>query len=414
MKQSTYCYPLCASEDLQIEDTGKEVIVFDPRNKKFHFLNETAHDILKACNGTNSIRDIAVMLSANLEGDDADSIIDDVTEVVANFQAEGLIMFVADELTQVTSSASTDDSPLLAVSVSGTSMFPTLLSGDKALVKKSPPEELSVGDIIVWTAESDERVAHRILSIASAASPPVIITKGDLTIATDPPVEFERVIGKVVAVLRDSKVHWISELNGGNDPQSETASSLPKQRPTYKNMQVLDLREISVESIRNIGAIEQIGLVLLSPENAHVWSEVNARGVSTVVTAPPQYRVYTGQPELLPEMLEFLDTPLRLIVSGQLFLTAFEPEQIAKAFNELILIGQAYVSSVEAKTVLQSLTNIISGEISVIPIEHTRWIGQSILGPEYLSKSHQPLVVVGDLATSERMENIPDSISLFR
>jgi hypothetical protein len=94
--------------------------------------------------------------------------------------------------------------------------------------------------------------------------------------------------------------------------------------------------------------------------------------------------------------------------------TTFDAQQLSKAFKELILIGQAYVSSDEAKVVLESFTNIVSGEIKVVPREHARWIGQSILGPEYLSNPlPRSIVAVGDLAVSERMGKVPDSISLF-
>jgi hypothetical protein len=426
MKQSAY-YPLCASEDLQIEETATEVIVFDNKNQRFHFLNATAYSIFKACNGSNNIRDIALLLAREFESEDVDSLVNDVAETVSGFQDKGLLMFVAydPQLQQIPDSMT--ESPLLAVSVTGTSMFPVLLSGDKVLVKKSSLEELSAGDIIVWSDESLKRVAHRILSMEGSANPPLITTKGDMRLGPDAPVEFDRVIGKIVAVLRDGEVRWMTELDENNKRHSSKAAgngkrerpavetAQPERRPSYKKMKVLDLREISVESIRNIESVEEISLVLLSPKNAHAWSEVPAQDVKTVFTAPPDYRVYTGQPELLPDMLEFLDAPLRLIVSGQLFLTAFEPEQISQAFKELILIGQAYVSSVESKAALESLTNIVSGAISVVPREHARWIGQSILGPEYLSNALQPpLVAIGYLAVSERMGEIPESISLFR
>ena len=291
MNQSAY-FPLCASENLQIEETGSEVVVFDTQNKKFHFLNPTAHTILKACNGTNSIRDIAVMLSGNFGSVDPDLIVNDVAETVSSFQAQGLMMLVADdpELREV--EAVTDGS-LLAVYVTGSSMFPTLLSGDKVLVKKTSLEDINSGDIVVFTDDANERIAHRIVSI----DPPFITTKGDLQFDEDPPIEFDRVIGKLMAVLRDGKVRWISEL--GNTDLDGLADT--DRKPSYKKMQVLDLRDISVESIRNIGSVEEIGLVLLSPENAEAWSEVPTQAVKTVVTAPRDYRVYTGQPELLPE-----------------------------------------------------------------------------------------------------------------
>lgn len=414
MDYSAY-YPLSAS-DLQIEETGSEIIVFDPQNKKFHFLNATAHTILNACNGTNSIRDIAVMLARKFEVDDLDSIVNDVAETVSTFQGQGLLLLVADDLQLLqTTAESISEGSLLAVAVTGTSMFPALLSGDRVLVKKSPLDDLNVGDIILWTDDALNRVAHRIVSIDSASTPPLITTKGDLTFDADPPVEFDRVMGKIVAVLRDQKVRWISELqaiyeNGSSDNREQQ----PLPRPSYKKMQVLDLRNISVESVRNIGSVEQVSTVLLSPENAGAWSEVQAQDVKSVVTAPPDYRVYTGQPELLPDMLEFLEAPLRLIVSGQLFLTAFDPDQIEKAIAKLIVVGQVYVNSLDSKAALEPLTNIVSGEIAVVPTEHSRWIGQSILGPEYLSNAQpQPLVVIGDLDLSERLEDVSAGVALF-
>jgi signal peptidase I len=428
MNQSAYG-PRCtiASEHLQIEETGSEVIVFDTERRSFHFLNPTAYSIFKACNGFNSIRDIAAMICEQFHCDDVNSVIDDVTETIAGFRDKGLVTYVVDDpqLQQSAAEPSTE-SPLLAVSVTGSSMFPVLLSGDKVLVKKSAIEELAAGDIIVWSHDSLQRIAHRALSIEASSTPPLITTKGDLCLDPDPPVEFDRVLGKIVAVIREGNVRWIKELDkqNGSSPNNVEANSQkidrpvnaehPKRKPSYERMMVLDLRDISVESILNIESVEQISLVLLSPENAHAWSGVPARDVKAVLTAPKGHRVYTGQPELLPEMLEFLGAPLRLVVSGQLFLTAFEPEQISEAFDELILNGQAYVSSAEAKAALESVANILSGEICVVPAEHARWIGQSILGPEYLSNSPlQPLVAVGELTVSTRVKDIPDGTPLF-
>jgi signal peptidase I len=398
-------YPLCAS-DLQIEVTGSEIIVFDSTNKNFHFLNETAHTILKACNGANSIRDIAVELCSQFDDGDLDAITEDVAEAVTTFQTQGLLLLVADDAQlPLTATHETSDDSLVATAVTGSSMFPTLLSGDKVLVKKSPPEDLQVGDIVLWTDETLNRVVHRIISIDAQSS--LIFTKGDLTFDDDPPVRFDRVTGKVVAVLRDGKVKWLSELS---EIPEDTAATVA--RPSFKKMQVLDLRDISVEAVKNIGSVEQVSTVLLSPDNSHAWFEVEAQDVKSVVVAPADYRVYTGQPELLPEMLEYLEAPLRLIVSGQLFLTTFEPDQIEKGFEELILVGQAYVGSVEAKVALEALTKVVTGEISVVPTDHSRWIGQSILGPEY-SKNSQPLVVIGDLDLSARLEDVPSNVALF-
>jgi len=416
-----------ASENLQIEETGNEVIVFDAERRLFHFLNATAYSILKACNGSNSVRNIAVILAGQFNVEDVDSLVNDVTETLLDFRDKGLVMdVVEDPHLQKTAAGSVTEGQLLAVSVTGSSMFPILLSGDKVLVKKSSVDALTAGDVVVWVHDSLQLIAHRVLSVEVSSTPPLVTTKGDLCLEPDPPVEFDRVLGKIVAVLREGGVQWMTELDGKNGksphkdevsrPETDLSANTapPKQKPSYKRMKVLDLREISVESIRNIESVEEISLVLLSPENAHAWSDVPARDVKAVFTAPEDYRIYTGQPELIPEMLEFLESPLRLVVSGQIFLTAFEPSQITEAFHELILNGQAYVSSAEAKAALESVTNVVSGEIFVVPFDHTRWIGPSILGPEYLRNSHhRPLVTVGELTVSKRMGAVPAGLQLF-
>lgn len=425
MNQSAHS-PACAlaSENLQIEETGSEVIVFDTERRLFHFLNATAYSILKACNGANSARDIAVILSGQFNRADVDAIINDVEETIDGFREKGLVTYVVDDpqLQQAAAGAAAGG-PLLSVFVTGASMFPVLLSGDKVLVKKSALEDLAAGDVVVWSQGDSQRVAHRVLSIESSSMPPLITTKGDLCLEPDPPVEFDRVLGKIVAVLREGGVQWMRELdrkngagpsNGGaSRPQTDraTAAAPAKQKPSYERMMVLDLREISAESIRNIESVEQVSLVLLSPENAHAWADVPAREVKAVFVVPEGHRVYTGQPELLPEMLDHLEAPLRLVVSGQLFLTTFEPSQIPRAFSELLINGQVYVSSAEAKAALEPLTKITSGEIRVVPAEHARWIGQAVLGPEYLSRADRlPLVAVGDLTISERVESVPEGL----
>jgi hypothetical protein len=411
-------YPLCAFENLQIEETGAEIILFDSKTQTFHLLNPTAYAILKACNGSNTIRDIALMLSSKFDVNDPDSLVADVTETIKSFESKGLMWFVTHEPPVPTiESGSLSDSPLIAISVTGASMFPVLFSGDKVLVKKCSLEELSVGDIVVWTDTSHKHVAHRIVSLDTSSTPALITTKGDVSHEPDAPVEFNRVLGKVVAALQDGEPKWMKELENdkGSGSRQSASADQPRRKPSYALLKVLDLREVSVESIQNIESVTEVSLVLLSPENAHAWSQVPAKNVKAVYTAPKEYRVYTGQPELLPEILEFLEEPLRLIVLGQLFLTSFEPHQIEKVFRELIVIGQVYVSSVEAKTAVESIAKTITGGISIVPAEHSRWIGESILGPEYVdSNHHAPLVAIGDLSVSERMKEIPGSISLYR
>ena len=121
-------------------------------------------------------------------------------------------------------SDSSSDGPLIAISVTGASMFPVLFSGDRVLVKKCSLAELSVGDIVVWSNASRQHVAHRIVLIDTSSTPALITTKGNVSHEPDAPVEFNRVLGKVVAVLRDGAPKWMKELES-NQGSGSTGTS---------------------------------------------------------------------------------------------------------------------------------------------------------------------------------------------
>src|SRR5262249_10331884 len=153
----------------------------------------------------------------------------------------------------------------------GVSMFPVLLSGDKALVKRTRVEDLKVGDIIVWSKTRGNTVAHRITSLDLTADPSLIVTKGDLLQELDEPLQPGDVLGKIVAVLRGGQVRWLRQIEArpadepGIQPLVAT-EALPK-KGSFNGLKVLDLREISAQAICNIESVRDVSLVLLSPEN---------------------------------------------------------------------------------------------------------------------------------------------------
>jgi len=406
-----------AVESLKVEKTDTEAIVFDEVSESFHFLNPTAYCILNACNGSNTIKDIAGILALEFKCEDSESLFADVSETLRLFKDKGLVAFAVDDFRfNCQPGAAIDSGELMSFVIQGVSMFPVLLAGDKALVKRTKFEDLKVGDIIVWSKTPGNMVAHRVTLLDLTAAS--VVTKGDLLVRSDEPIQSGDVLGKIVAVLRGGHVQWLKQIEAGTrgpaiEPLVPTGA-LPK-KASFSGLKVLDLREMSVEAICNIGSARDVSLVLLSLENESAWSKVDAQDIASVITVPHHYRVYTGQPELLPELLEFAEEPLSIVVSGQLFLTDFGPDQILKAFAHLILNGQAYVNSPEARAALQSITTVLAGEIHVIAAKHVRWIGESLLGPEYQDRNGElPLVAVGELAASQRLEGISKAARFSR
>ncbi len=84
--------------------------------------------------------------------------------------------------------------PYPMAAISSNSMWPILKQGDIIFIKNISPEDIKVGDVIVWQQEEKGFVIHRVIKIKENA----IITRGDANTAEDPPVAFENIVGKML------------------------------------------------------------------------------------------------------------------------------------------------------------------------------------------------------------------------
>ncbi|MBI5945933.1 MAG: signal peptidase I [Chloroflexi bacterium] len=92
--------------------------------------------------------------------------------------------------------------------VSGVSMNPALYAGDIAIVKSVAPEEVKVGDVIMFYTSNSNRVLHRVIAIDNVNGKIEFITRGDNLNVTDDPVTLDRFAGKMTLVI--PKIGWIS------------------------------------------------------------------------------------------------------------------------------------------------------------------------------------------------------------
>ncbi len=91
----------------------------------------------------------------------------------------------------------------------GASMVPYLIDGDKVLVRKVRPEEVKVGDIIVFSGKDGQTIAHRVARIFPKDGLIYFQTKGSLPRHFDPPVSEDKLIGKIFALKRRDRVYGI-------------------------------------------------------------------------------------------------------------------------------------------------------------------------------------------------------------
>jgi signal peptidase I len=87
---------------------------------------------------------------------------------------------------------------------SGYSMNPFLKPGDRLVVKRVPPENYQVGDIVVLPNPEKIYMVHRLIKLLPGYRG---LTKGDSLLASDPaPVTLSNLAGRVEMVVRDRRL----------------------------------------------------------------------------------------------------------------------------------------------------------------------------------------------------------------
>jgi len=98
-----------------------------------------------------------------------------------------------------------DKNHTLSFRMQGYSMYPTLKEGDLGLVEKCSPEELKIGDIVVFKAH-DKLIAHRLVAIYNQQNVKMYVAKGDKNNFNDSPFTSDALMGKVTSFQRKNKI----------------------------------------------------------------------------------------------------------------------------------------------------------------------------------------------------------------
>lgn len=90
----------------------------------------------------------------------------------------------------------------ICISATGRSMLPSIREGDLVVVSPANWTEVHPGEVVVFTA-SDGIVAHRLVSVERCYQGVFFRTKGDGFDWEDPLASPDRIVGKVVFLIRD-------------------------------------------------------------------------------------------------------------------------------------------------------------------------------------------------------------------
>ncbi|MEQ8191295.1 MAG: hypothetical protein ABRQ39_25245 [Candidatus Eremiobacterota bacterium] len=108
-----------------------------------------------------------------------------------------------------------------------------------------------------------------------------------------------------------------------------------------KNVGVLDIRNASEESIKDILTIGNVGTVIYNRKTASILSKLNIVNLGSSMEVPDKCCIYTGQVSISHNMIQAHTSPATMVVTGQLvFLSDVTEEDIEKSIDRIVMTGQ--------------------------------------------------------------------------
>lgn len=139
------------------------------------------------------------------------------TKIFKKIRLEYIVLAILIILTvfsrQILTVATGSEVPLAVVK--GYSMCPTLREGDLVFTYKPSPEDISIGDIIIYSTRTGDLIIHRVVRIYKTGTSYYYITKGDNNEAPDPfRVTYEMIKGKVIRIGNSTfKIPYLGYLS---------------------------------------------------------------------------------------------------------------------------------------------------------------------------------------------------------
>ena len=97
------------------------------------------------------------------------------------------------------------DTQLTSFKMQGNSMFPTIKNGDEGIRRKCSPNDLKIGDIVVFRLQ-DLIITHRLIKIEFVNGEKLFTAKGDKNYHRDKPFTGDKIIGQLVAIKRNQQI----------------------------------------------------------------------------------------------------------------------------------------------------------------------------------------------------------------
>lgn len=181
-----------------------------------------------------------------------------------------------------------------------------------------------------------------------------------------------------------------------------------KQQPiTVRNAACLDLRTTSEETLRSIGRIENVAVLLYSPQNAESVAHLTTTNVASMLEVPADAQVITGQKVIRPGFVDELSEPMNAVVIGQVMVMPdVQADEVRNGIERLAITGQLLYPE-QVAGVIQSKVSHISGQTIAYPGEARLTIGKLNLTRSYLESVEDgtTFVVIGTVSARTVLPN---------
>ncbi len=184
----------------------------------------------------------------------------------------------------------------------------------------------------------------------------------------------------------------------------ETAS-----RKRIGNVNMLDLRQATNESVAEIERIGNVNLVIQTQETARYFKQLDVGNVNAVVTVPEgaNVRQVMGLAELSARSLEGVAAPVYMVVMGKLLIHPdVTPESISKAIAGISIFGKL-VCPEPVMGAIQGKLDKVAGKTVTYPVLDRNELRSFILNENYLHSLDDgtKLTVAGSLEVPEVIPN---------
>lgn len=93
----------------------------------------------------------------------------------------------------------------------GSSMYPIIREGNLCRFRPVETQRLAIGDIILFSSDSGQLIAHRLLSVRRSEDQLLYICKGDTNLGCDAPIRREQMIGVLFSIKKARKELLMSD-----------------------------------------------------------------------------------------------------------------------------------------------------------------------------------------------------------